>query len=71
MVMLDLAVFKAEIETGMLKKPIEVIARELQYEPLPGEVRAVVIAAWLRGGLLPSAVVKKMVPVAIPSKAAP
>jgi hypothetical protein len=53
--MLDLALLKAEIETGMYKKPIAEIAKEYQYDPLPPEVRAVVIAAWARGGLLPRA----------------
>lgn len=62
LVMLDLAVFKAEIETGMHKKPIEVLAREVHYEPLAPEVRAVVIAAWTRGGLLPRAAIEQMVP---------
>jgi hypothetical protein len=61
-VMLDLALLKAEIETGMYKKPIDAIAREFQYEPLSGEVRAIVIAAWTRGGLLPPAVIEQMVP---------
>ena len=36
----------------MCKKPITELAKEVHYEPLPGEVRAVVIAAWQRGGLL-------------------
>ena len=39
--MLDLAVLNAEIETGMYKKPIEVIAKEIPYEPLPSELPAV------------------------------
>lgn len=47
-VMLDLAILKAEIENGMYKKPIEVLAKEVHYEPIPAEVRAVIIAAWQR-----------------------
>jgi len=62
LVMLDLAVFKAELETGMFKKPADVVAREFQYDPLPAEVRTLVIAAWTRGGLLPRATIEQMVP---------
>lgn len=60
--MLDLALLKAEIECGLYKKPIELLAKEVHYEPLAPEVRAVVIAAWTRGGLLPAPVVEGMVP---------
>jgi hypothetical protein len=67
LVMLDLAVFKAELETGMFKKPIEELAKEIHYEPLPGEVRAVITAAWQRGGLLPKAAIEQMVPTAQPT----
>jgi hypothetical protein len=48
-VMLDLAVLNAEAAAGMYRKPLEVLAREIHYEPLPAEVRTVVIAdvdAW-------------------------
>jgi hypothetical protein len=62
-VMLDIAVLHAEIANGLYKKPIEEIAKTIHYEPLPGEVRAVVIAAWQRGGLLPKAAVEEMVAV--------
>lgn len=62
LVMLDLALLKAEIETGMYKKPIEALAKEIHYEPLPPEVRMVIIAAWERGGLLPRAAIEQMVP---------
>jgi hypothetical protein len=55
-VMMDLAIFQAEAAASMYKKPIEEMARTIHYEPLPVEVRAVVIAAWKRGGLLPPAV---------------
>jgi hypothetical protein len=59
---MDLAILKAEIDNGLYKRPIEEIAREFQYEPLPGEVRVAIIAAWQRGGLLPPATVEQMVP---------
>jgi hypothetical protein len=45
----------------MYKKPIAAISKEFQYEPLPGEVRAVIIAAWTREGLLPRAAIEKMI----------
>jgi hypothetical protein len=62
LVMLDLAVFKAEIETGMFKKPVDQLVKEFRYDPLPDEVRAVIIASWKRGGLLPAAAIERMVP---------
>jgi hypothetical protein len=46
----------------MYKKPIEALGREIHYEPLPGEFRAVIIAAWSRGGLLPASAIDKLVP---------
>jgi hypothetical protein len=61
-VMLDLAILNAEAAAGMYKRPIADIAKQFQYEPLPGEVRVAVIAAWRRGGLLPSATIEQMVP---------
>jgi hypothetical protein len=67
LVMLDLAVFKAEIETGMFKKPVDALVREFQYEPLPADVRTVIIAAWTRGGLLPAAIVDQIVPIQSPT----
>jgi hypothetical protein len=33
----------------MYQKPIEVLAREIHYEPLPQEVRAVIVAATAKG----------------------
>jgi hypothetical protein len=53
---------QAEAAAGMYKKPLEVLASEVHYESLPGEVRAIVIAAWQRGGLLPKPLVELMVP---------
>lgn len=55
-------ILQAEAAAGMYKKPVEVLAREIHYGPLPGKVRAVVIAAWQRGGLLPKEAVEKFVP---------
>ncbi len=63
-VMMDLAILQAEAAAGMCKKPIEILAREVHYEPLPAEVRTVVLAAWTRGGLLPKGTIEQMVPVA-------
>ena len=56
--MLDLAVLNAEAAAGMYKKPIEAMAKEFHYDPLSDEVRMVVIAAWKRGGMLPTAVIE-------------
>lgn len=67
-VMMDLAILQAEAAAGMYKKPIEVLAREAHYEPLPAEVRTVVIAAWTRGGLLPKSMVKEIVPAQLPAQ---
>jgi hypothetical protein len=61
-VMLDLALLKAEIETGMYKKPMEALIDAIRYEPLPTEVREVVIRSWRNFGMLPAATVEKMVP---------
>jgi hypothetical protein len=46
----------------MYKKPMEVLAKEVHYEPLAPEMRAVVIAAWTCGGLLQRARIEQMVP---------
>jgi acyl-CoA reductase-like NAD-dependent aldehyde dehydrogenase len=61
-VMIDLAIHQAEAAAGMYKKPVEVLAREVRYDPLPPETRMIVIAAWERGGLLPQAAIEQMVP---------
>jgi hypothetical protein len=63
-VMMDLAILQAEAAASMYKKPLDVLAREVHYQPLPAEVRAVVIAAWARGGLLPMPAIKAMIPQA-------
>lgn len=62
LVTLDLMLFKAELEVGTFKEPVEEIAKKFQYEPLDGEVRVTVIQAWARGGMLPRAVIERMVP---------
>lgn len=61
-VMLDLALLNAEIANGMYKKPVEELAKEFRYEPLPEEIRTVIIASWKRGGMLPAATIEQMVP---------
>jgi len=61
-VMLDLALLKAEIDNGLYRKPVEELAKEFRYEPLPEEIRTVIIASWKRGGMLPAATIEKMVP---------
>jgi hypothetical protein len=55
----------------MYKKPVEAMAREFRYDPLPAEVRTVVIAAWTRGCLLPRAAIEQMVPELIPQESLP
>jgi len=60
--MMDLALLSAEVANGMYEKPIDVLAREIHYDPLPDDVRTVIIAAWSRGGLLPRAAVEQMAP---------
>jgi hypothetical protein len=69
-VAMDLAILKAEIDNGLYKRPLEVIAREIRYDPLPDEIRTVIIAAWMRGGMLPAATVEQMVPAAAELRAA-
>ncbi len=62
LVMLDLALLKAEIEIGMYKKPLEVLAKEIHYAPLAPEVRTVIIQSWRNFGMLPAATIEEMVP---------
>ena len=62
-VMMDLALLQAEAAAGLYRKPIEMLAKEIHYEPVPDELRMVIIAAWKRGGMLPAAVIEEMVPV--------
>jgi hypothetical protein len=48
-VMMDLAILSAEAAAGMYKKPVEMLAREFRYDPLPPDVRAVVVRARICG----------------------
>jgi hypothetical protein len=50
---------------GMYKKPIELLAKGIHYEPLPPGIRAIVIAAWQRGGLLSATTVERIVPTSL------
>jgi len=61
-VMMDLALLNAEIANGMYKKPIEMLAKEIRYDPRPDDVRVVVIQSWKNFGLLPPAAIDQMVP---------
>jgi hypothetical protein len=61
-VMMDLALLSAEMTAGIYKKPIAEIAKTIHYEPLEPEVRQVIIASWMRGGMLPAATIERMVP---------
>jgi hypothetical protein len=60
--MMDLALLSAEMTAGIYKKPIAEIAKTFHYEPLPGEIRTVIISSWARGGLLPKSVIEQMAP---------
>jgi hypothetical protein len=53
-VMLDLAVLK----------PVDQLVKEFRYDPLPPEIRTIIVAAWMRGGMLPAAAIAAMVPTA-------
>ena len=61
--MLDLALFEGrDREMGMYKKPVEALAKEIRYDPLPEDVRVVVIQSWKNFGMLPAAAIEEMVP---------
>jgi hypothetical protein len=60
--MLDMALLKAEIDCDMYKKPIEVLAKEIHYDPLAPGVRTVIIQSWRNFGMLPAATIEEMVP---------
>ena len=61
-VMMDLAILQAEAAAGMYKKPIDMIAKEFRYDPLPDEIRVAVIASWKRGNLLSRETIEQMIP---------
>ena len=44
---------------------VQKAAKEIRYDPLPDEVRTVVIAAWSRGGLLPRLAIEQTVPAEV------
>jgi hypothetical protein len=60
--MMDLALLSAEIANGMYKKPVNALAQEIHYEPLPEDMRIVVIRSSKIFGMLPRAAIEKMVP---------
>ena len=66
MVMMDMAL-QAEMAAGIYKLPAAELAKLIHYEPVGPEVRVVIIAGWVRGGLLPSATIDTMVPAAPPT----
>jgi hypothetical protein len=61
-VMMDLAILSAEAAAGMYRKPIDMIAKEFRYDPLPDEIQVAVIASWKRGGMLPPGAIEQMIP---------
>lgn len=60
--MLELALMQAEITNGFYKQPMDAIVREFRYDPLPPEVRGIVVAAWIRGNMVPREAIESMVP---------
>lgn len=64
-VMMDLALLQAELANGMYKKPVEELAKAIRYEPLPDDVRVIVIQSWKNFGMLPPATIEAMVPAQI------
>lgn len=61
LVMLDIAIFNAETANGLYRKPVEQLASEFEYRPLPEEVRTRIVETWIRWGPLPKAAVREMV----------
>jgi hypothetical protein len=61
LVAMDLALLKAEIETGMYRDEQEAAAT-LRYAPMPPERRQVVIGAFIAWGMLPKEQVEAIVP---------
>ena len=60
--MLDLALINAEMADGMYKKPVEVLAKEIPYEPLPPNMREAIMRPCRNFDMLPPATVEQMVP---------
>jgi hypothetical protein len=61
LVMLDIALLKAEIDCGMYRDEQEAAAA-LHYAPMPAERRVIVINAFIAWGLLPKEQVEQIVP---------
>jgi hypothetical protein len=61
LVMMDLALLRAEIETGMYRDEQEAAAT-LRYAPMPPDRRQVVIGALIAWGMLPKEQVEAIVP---------
>jgi hypothetical protein len=47
------------------------LKREFQYEPLPDEVRAIIMASWKRGAMLPPETIEQMVPAMLDAQSLP
>jgi hypothetical protein len=47
---------------GLYKKPLDLLAKEIHYDPLAPEVRTVIIQNWRNFGMLPAATIEQMVP---------
>ena len=54
--------YKAEIETGMFKRPIEQVTKNFRYEPVSGEMRAGDHRSLAARKLLPPPTVEQMMP---------
>jgi hypothetical protein len=61
-VLMDLALLKAELDNGLYQRPMAEVVKEFRYDPLPPETRTIIIQSWVRGGLLPKPVIEQMVP---------
>jgi hypothetical protein len=57
--MLDMALLKAEIDCGMYKKPLDAVTMEVRYQPLPPEVRMVIVNSLRNFDLLPSQMIER------------
>ena len=52
---------KLSLETGMIKKPVQQVTREIHYDPLADDVRTLITVAWSHRGLMRRATVETMV----------
>jgi hypothetical protein len=53
---------KAKESIRRLRRMAASGAKEIHYEPVPPELRLIIMTAWARGGLLPKADIEQMVP---------